>query len=610
MASSVSILSKGVNGNDAITYDWSIVRVEHNYVTFNNRQKHLGLIISEEDANSNPIEYHVTDDSELNVSWYLKLDGFIDLEGESQLIQGEDSVLDSNSIGKIELDQQGTADTYTYNYWSSPVTIQNSSLNSFKVTDILMDGTDNDNPSPINFLSSGYDGSSTTPVGIADYWIWKFSNQENNNYSAWQHIRRTGNILPGEGFTMKGPGTGSIFEEQNYTFTGKPNNGDIHLTVNANNDFLVGNPYPSAIDANKFIRDNGPGFFNDNSIDPNSPPTISGTLYFWDHWGGGSHMLSQYKGGYAIYNYSGAVAAASKGSDDPNIGTGGLPTKTPGRYIAVGQGFFVAGKNTGDITFKNSQRVFQKEDNSSSVFTRNRNTSNATETSQADERMKFRIGFNSASTLRRQLLLTIDDNTTFGVDWAYDAKNIESQTDDMSWIIDNENYTIQASNDAGVSAVYPIGIKTSSDGINTITIDALENVPDHINIYVHDADLNLYHDLRASDYEIYLNAGEYLDRFAMTFGTAEHLGVDDEVNESLAILYSNDKNKVVLINPNLIALKSITIYNMLGQPIYKNEDISEGGYSEYDVKNISTGTYIIRLHTVSGSVVTEKVLVK
>lgn len=402
LVSAVTIPSKGVNGNDAVTYDWSIVRIEHNDITYNNNQGHLGLFINEEDSSLNPIEYHVTNDSEVNVSWYLKLDGFMDLEGESQLVQGDDSMLDPTSKGKIEQDQQGTADKYTYNYWASPVSIINQTSNNldYSVSDVLMDGSTATNPQPINWISSGYDGTNTNPIGLADYWIWKFANLTSGEYSAWQHIRSGGSLTPGEGFTMKGPGTGSILTDQNYVFVGKPNNGDISLTINAGNDYLVGNPYPSAIDANQFILDNGPELDYDPTTD--ATPTLSGTLYFWEHWGGGSHILSEYQGGYATYNFSGAVAAASMGTNDPDVGTGGTPTKTPGRYIPVGQGFFVVGENTGTINFNNGQRIFVKEGGSSSVFMRNADATTSSQSSEdIDERMKFRFGFNSVNTIRR-----------------------------------------------------------------------------------------------------------------------------------------------------------------------------------------------------------------
>jgi hypothetical protein len=180
----------------------------------------------------------------------------------------------------------------------------------------------------------------------------------------------------------------------------------------------------------------------------------------------------------------------------------------------------------------------------------------------------------------------------------------------MFWVLDNEKYIIQASNDDQLINSYPIGIKVNEDGINSITIDQLENVDDNVNIYVHDIELDLYHNLRDSDYDVFLLSGEYLNRFEITFDFNESLSIDEEKEESLDIIYSNHKEKIILINPNQIDVQSIELYNLLGQSVYKINDISESGYSEYEVKKLSTGTYVIKLNTVSGSVLTKKVLVK
>jgi hypothetical protein len=593
-----------------ITVDWNIVKTSHHVtmdnsslpVTKEDNRKILGLFI---DANELILNGNTNSNegNGLTVSHYMSLTGKINLEGESQLVQGPQSDLDVTSNGTLEQDQQGAADTYTYKYWSSPVGEIDIAKNdySYTVKDIMYDGTQ-----PINFLSSGYDGSATNPIGIADYWIWKYANQAGNDYSGWQHVRRTGTISAGEGFTMKGPGTESISTDQNYVFRGKPNNGDINLTIHAGNDYLVGNPYASAIDANQFIIDN-------SVSNEDSSPAISGTLYFWQHWGGDSHYLSGYRGGYATYNFSGAVAAASYGTNDPLIATGGTPTKLPRKYIPVGQGFFVVGKSTGTINFNNGQRVFRKEVRSGSSFLGDDNASQSQanyNSEENDNRMKFRIGFKSINTIHRQLLLTIDENASTDVDWAYDAKTNENQMDDMYWIINEEAYIIQASDQAESSTVYPIGIKTNTDGLNTITIDALENVPNDVNFYIHDLTLDLYHNLRQSDYEIFLNAGEYLDRFEITFSNNDDsLGIDNETKDHMDILYSNDIDKIILINPNLIKIKSIELFNILGQSVYTIKDVSETAYSKYDVKNLITGTYIIKLFTKTGSVVTKKVLV-
>ncbi|MCT4629080.1 choice-of-anchor D domain-containing protein [Winogradskyella sp.] len=582
-----------------ITVNWNIVRTDHN-VTMDNsslpagnndNREVLGLYVDSNELTING-DNATNAGFGLTVSHYMALEGKLDLEGESQLVQPNDSDLDIIASGQLEKDQQGTADTFTYNYWSAPVGDVDIAKNDHRYTvqDIMFDGA-----SSVNFSTSGYDGNSSTPITIADYWIWKFANLTSDDYSAWQHVRRTGNIFAGEGFTMKGPGTGSILTDQNYVFLGKPNNGDISLTINSGNDYLVGNPYASSIDADEFISDN---------------TNTTGTLYFWEHWGGGSHVLREYQGGYALYNFSGGVPAPAP---DPDVAQVGVGTKTPGRYIPVSQGFFVSGVSAGTVNFENDQRAFVKE-GATSVFMRTANSTNSQNNdAAADDRMKFRIGFNASfdMQLHRQLLLTIDDNTTTGVDWAYDAKLYGDQTDDMYWMINDEKYIIQGSNDAEESAVYPLGVKVNEDGLNSITIDALENVPDDLNIYVHDIDLELYHDLRVSDYEVFLNTGEHLNRFEITFSSnSETLGIDDETNETLDILYSNDKESIVLINPNLVDVKSIALFNMLGQSVHTIENISESGYSEYEVKNLSTGTYVVKLYTASGSVSTKKVLVK
>jgi hypothetical protein len=593
--------------------DWNIVRVGHNVtidteIVLGRETQVLALYV---DAGELTVDGNNADASAgngLTISHYLKLDGKIDLEGQSQLVQGIGSDLDPTSSGTLEKDQQGTADVHTYNYWSSPVGETNATTNnnSYSVTDVMYDGVN-----PINFINSGYDGSDGATISIADFWIWKFANQPDDDYSAWQHVRRNGTLLVGEGFTMKGPGSGTIVDQQNYVFLGKPNNGDINLTLNAGNDYLVGNPYPSAISANTFITDNGP-----NITGAGADPLISGTLYYWEHWGGGNHNLQDYQGGYATYNFSGGAPAPSLGTNDPDVGTGGTPTKIPGSYIPVSQGFFVVGETTGTINFNNGQRDFKKEkvtgaDNSVFVRGSENYTSTADEDNAIDERMKFRIGFNSINTIHRQLLLTIDDATTTGYDWAYDAKIYDDQMDDLCWIIDNEKYTIQGSNEAEPESVYPLGIKTEDDGLNTITIDDLENVPDSIGIFIHDLENDTYHDLRVEDFEFVLPAGEYLDRFELTFSdaNADALGVDDTELNTIDAFYNLETESIALYNPNFVDVKSIELFNIIGQQVTKIENISELDYSEYKVKNLSTGTYILKIDTLSG-LLSKKVLVK
>lgn len=595
----VDIPADGVLGNDVVTYDWSIVKIKHNNIAFNGTQRHLGLFIDAQDTNSNPITYGVLGDSELNVSWYLKLDGKIDLEGDSQLVQGMDSTLDPTSSGSLEKDQQGTADTFTYNYWSSPVGKTNNSTNnnSYKVTDIFTN---------VTFSPSGYNGSAS-PLKIADYWIWKFSNQESDNYSKWQHVRSTGTLLVGEGFTMKGPGSGSITDEQNYILNGKPNNGDITLTISSGNDYLVGNPYPSALDAEQFILDNGPIIGGAGST--------TGTLYFWEHWGGGSHILREYQGGYATYSLSGGVPAAAIGTSDPDVSSAGTPTKIPGRYVPVGQGFFVTAETGGSIKFNNGQRIFQTEDGSNSIFVKPSNSKNNKSTAEKqskDTRMKLRIGFNSVNTMHRQLLVTVDERATINKDWGYDAAYIDTQIDDMYWMIEGNKYTIQGIDKIDDTTIIPLGIHTKKDGLNNIVIDKLENTPDNLNLYLHDKELETYHNLKDDGkYEVFLNAGEYLNRFELTFSKSQETTLSTESSKTknpVNVYFSNDKKSIVIHNSNSKTIKSVELFNILGQSLFKFDTDTRDNYLEYNANQISTGTYIVKIATEFGKF-SKKVLI-
>ncbi|WP_281847975.1 LamG-like jellyroll fold domain-containing protein [Olleya namhaensis] len=595
-----------------ITIDWNIVNTNHNVILDNttlpsiNKNNRTILALNVQNNILTADGATATNSGNgLTITHYLKIDGKIDLQGESQLIQTFESDLDSTSSGTLERDQQGTQDLYTYNYWSSPVGVTNttSNNNSYTVPTIFKDGSNPAAPVDINFITNSYDGTSGTPIGIADYWIWKYANQS-GAYADWQHVRSTGSLNTGEGFTLKGVNNtnGNVLTEQNYVFQGKPNNGEITLPITAANEYLIGNPYASAIDAHQFIIDNGPTIEGAGST--------TGTLYYWEHWGGGSHNLAQYQGGYASYNLSGATPAASYGTNDPLVATGGTPSKLPGRYIPVAQGFFVKSENTGTLKFNNNQRVFEKEGSGSSVFVRQDVDNTTADNYNSDDRLKIRLGLNSVNGIHRQLLVTQDPNATSGYDWGYDGESTENQIDDMYWDINNGNYIIQGIDVINTSTVLPLTLKTNLDGNNTITIDALENVPSDLDIYIHDILNATYSDLRASDFTIQLAAGEYTDRFELVFSASETLGVEDLTLETtLNTYYANSSNSIVVSNPKLNSITSVNLYNLLGQLIADFSDLETQDYIELKTGKLSTGTYIIKLKTDNGEL-SKKVLVE
>ncbi|MFQ3173465.1 MAG: hypothetical protein ACI8W0_000555, partial [Flavobacterium sp.] len=305
--------SLAIDGSTRI--DWNIVKTTHN-ITSSGNKTILGLLV---DSNSLSAE----NDSKIEVSRYLKLDGKIDLVGKSQLIQPEGSILDVNSAGSIERDQQGQSNKYNYNYWSSPVSPINTTANNidYSIAAVMKDGTTS-TPKNISWIS-GYDGSPSSPISLARYWIYKFDDSA-NAYANWSQIDENSALRVGQGFTLKG--SGALSGTQNYTFVGKPNNGTITSnSVRADQLLLAGNPYPSALDANAFITDNS--------------DSIDGTLYFWEHYTtNNTHILRDYQGGYAERNLTGGIPPTSVDVDFIS-GLGATTRGIPNQFIPVGQSF-------------------------------------------------------------------------------------------------------------------------------------------------------------------------------------------------------------------------------------------------------------------------------
>lgn len=591
--------------------DWNIVEINHNVYLGNNPTDARTRDCSVEGLIINSGDLQVNGDTAANtgigltVTHYLKIDGTLDLEGESQLVQTNLSDFDITSTGTLERDQQGYSNTYLYNYWCSPVST--TSNTSYTLPNVITN---------VGFLTSAYNGT-PSPVANADYWIWKYANRPGDNYSLWQHVRSTGSLLTGEGFTMKGPGTAT--PDQNYIFEGQPNNGDFSLPLAINNDYLVGNPYPSALDADQFIRDNISTLDGGNNTDN----VINGALYFWDHFAINSHYLADYQGGYAVYTLLGGTVAIS--TDSRINATYASGTKLPERYIAVGQGFFVSAIADsgltgltqpivgGNILFRNSQRVFQREvvsgSNTGSVFMKNKGKSKNTGkiTEEQDTREKIRLMFDSPDGYHRQLLVGVDENASNDFDLGYDALLIEDNREDMYWNLDASKLIIQAIDNFNSEQKLPFSMKISKEGLATVRIDDLKNIDVNKNIYVHDKELNTYHNLRENNYSVLLSPGEYSNRFEITF-SSNALSTEDFNNVDIQVYYANEKESIIVNNPKLINIKTIEMVNVLGQSVFKVDNIKKENYQEIKTKQINTGVYIINV-TTDDSIISKKVLV-
>ncbi|SFS63432.1 T9SS type A sorting domain-containing protein [Lutibacter maritimus] len=565
----------------------------------------------------------VEDKFELTVSNILSLlSGDIRLTGEAQLVQAGIGI-NPNPIGgtgNILIDQQGHKNSFIYNNWSSPVSADNF---TYSVGGVLRDGTlmtntftdvSNFSPGSITFGDGAYfaDTSNSGAIKISNRWIWTYNSTTPNtntdwqNYYQWNYVGSSVAINVGDGFCMKGSGGAAAIDAlQNYVFIGKPNSGDIMTSyLNEDQTYLIGNPFPSALDANEFIRNN----IKDCTGCTGSANVFDGTLYFWDHFGlSNNHLLAQYEAGYAIYNLMGGVSAKS---DVPlTASTGNLGSKVPERYIPVGQGFFVNAFDTGNLYFKNGQRVFQREvvtgTNSGSLFMKTvmskKSKTQENQETTTDMRPKIRLIFDSPLGYRRPLLVGLDEYASNQFDIGYDGPLNEDGKEDMFWIIDNGKFVIQGVNNFDLEQVLPLGFKISETGLASIKIEALENIEEGVELFIKDHLTGETYKINSQPFEVILEAGEYLERFSLVFQPSLKT-LQEVALENSIFIYMNNKISELQINKIVnTEITGVTLFNYLGLTMKTWKTGLNRRIISLPLK-LATGVYIVQINTINGTI--------
>uniref|UniRef100_UPI0030D92AD0 LamG-like jellyroll fold domain-containing protein n=1 Tax=Bizionia echini TaxID=649333 RepID=UPI0030D92AD0 len=566
---------------------WNIVRTAHNVNSGNRATTVLGLLV---DANT----MSITNDQSIQVNSYLKIDGVLDLEGESQLLQPTGSIVDYTGVGSLHRDQQGTTNLFNYNYWSSPVSTDGL---TFKIGNVLYDGTN-----PVNWVSSPSATGSTNPVTLSSRWLYLYENYPADSYADWNAINTNYDVPVGLGYTMKGSGVGHpINDLQNYTFVGKPNNGTITTPVTGNNEALIGNPYPSAIDATQFINDNA--------------GNITGALYFWEHSKtNDSHITIDYEGGYAVRNLLGGVAATSPPT---GIGSVGMVGKIPQRYVPVAQGFYVTGDaDGGNIIFNNGQRIFKKESEANtSVFFRNESNQETTAGSENNNGFKLiRLDFSSPEGAVRHLALgfTPNNEASEAVDYGYDALNTDYFPSDMSFQIEGGKYIIQGVGEFNIENMYPVTIDMGITGNAEITLADFENFDSDPNVFVYDALLGTYTRINITPYQTNLDAGTHEGRFYIVFQEDNVLSTETNEFPNVIVNYLNSTNQIYIKVPYSMDIKQVYLVNMLGQTIksWNSTNAPLSQECKIPVRQLSEGNYIIKVQTTDNQTINKKVIVK
>ncbi|WP_316634968.1 T9SS sorting signal type C domain-containing protein [uncultured Flavobacterium sp.] len=473
---------------------------------------------------------------------YLGL-GTLVLEDSASLYQSDDDMINTGIIyfkRKVKPMLR-----YDFVYWSSPVENQ-------KLIDV--------SPTTLFDKYKSYDG-------LAD---------------AWKVEAPSNSMIVGKGYSIRAPQEFSTTERSAFeaTFKGVPNNGKVEINLETDNGFsLVGNPYPSAVDADTFLTDN--------------TSKIKGVLYFWTHNTPVTN-LKYTADDFATFNLLGGVGTSATSL--------GVTTTKPDGTIAAGQSFFLKSKSLGTVEFTNKMRI------------RGRNTSffkPAKEGKEANKgiREKHRIWLNLKNNegAFKQILVGYINGATDFYDDNYDAEVLSgNQFVDFYSIIENKKLVIQgralpfSPKDSIV-----LGYKMGVEGNYSFSIDSNDVLFDDVDVFIKDKDLKIIHNLKERPYLFSTQKGTFNDRFVLCFFNENLKTNNFEAEANRIIVFVNKKS--IEVNAVKNSIKDISIFDILGREIYQKKEIKN---SKFSIENLSSQNQIllIKVTLENGSNTTHKVI--
>lgn len=583
------------------------------------------------------------------------------LRNTSQLLQKGSGASVNSGTGKLSVFQEGTVNDFQYNYWCSPVG-NGAAGNPFGVALLnrstgLISSTDAE-ILPMNSYNGTATGGTGGTMQIAPYWIWKFVSLS-PIYANWQHVGNLQTLNPGEGFTMKGTSGLDILvvdadgvanktgAAQRYDFRGRPNDGDISVAVSNGNLTLVGNPYSSAISLNMYLVEHtGRQFDGAGNVSADvNPAVIDGAAYFWEHnKSGASHVLSTYVGGYGTYVANGAtiatpgtwVAATWATYDGAgNQVSGGTSTGSnfKRQYSPIGQGFMVKGVAAGSSVMKNKYRHFIRENNNiidGYTFERNSNTNtNLTNTQSWDDipnmagidytqisrlpvpQIKLLAILNNEISI--EVAMAFNPNTSDNYDLGYDGILPDVNAANLVYFgqDNNEKKCVITTLPFNEDKRIPIAFKCAAQSTFKVKVSEFINFTDSENVYIHDKETGIYFDIKNSEFNINLPAGENATRFEVTFKNFNALVNDNNnLGADAFEVYQNNKNAMLtIVNTLSKDVLNCTVYDVTGKLVITKKNLGKSNLIELPTNALSDGVYIVKLNTADNVSVEKKIIV-
>ena len=349
-----------------------------------------------------------------------------------------------------------------------------------------------------------------------------------------------------------------------YTFTGNVETSSVNVPVSSggtSNWNLIGNPYPSYINAQAFITNP----INASIFDANA---------------------------VGIYGYDGA---ANDGWTILN-----LATTTPSTVVTPGQGFFINAAITGNIEFTTSMRTTGTEDDF--ILLRNSNPL-----------VYLKLGL-SANDNNYHTDIYFNDNASTNLDVGYDASvwsSVPSNFSIHSYLIENDNnlaLALQALHSNDLSNItIPLGINVNAN--EPVVFSILEStLPNSINVYLEDNVLQTLTLLNNENYEVItdhsvIEKGRFYLRFVN-----QTLDLNDLTLDQLQIL-TNQEEKTLTIKGQLTTTAPLKLYDLQGRLIKDLSLKTNVNSQSIDISSLSSGVFIVEIRQKNASK-TQKIILR
>src|SRR5690606_36950417 len=152
--------------------------------------------------------------------------------------------------------------------------------------------------------------------------------------------------------------------------------------------------------------------------------------------------------------------------------------------------------------------------------------------------------------------------------------------------------------------VFPIGVKNSTPGVVSFTLDGIENFDENQDIYIHDNATGIYHNIKYEQFSIELPAGTDDARFSLRFvpESASVQRINPTHDDKIFAAYTTANSVINIKNmTDDTTIISVALYNILGQAIDTwSVEEQDQNHIQIPVENLATGTYVAKMKTTQG----------